>query len=110
MERIVAKKKTVRKAVKKAVKKVAKKKTKRKSVLSQIQCELSSELAALVGAKKMTRPQIVKKIWAYIKAHKRQDSKNRRMIVPDAKLATVLGSRPIDMMKMAGALSKHIKK
>jgi chromatin remodeling complex protein RSC6 len=33
------------------------------------------------------------------------------MIVPDAKLAEVFGSkRPVDMLKMAGLINKHIKK
>ena len=40
----------------------------------------SDELAEIVGTKKSTRPQVVKKLWAYIKAKKLQDSKNRRMI------------------------------
>ncbi|MBI3508356.1 MAG: hypothetical protein HY069_01790 [Chlamydiia bacterium] len=71
---------------------------------------LSPELQEIVGAKKMTRPQVVKKIWIYIKAKKLQDSKNRRLINPDKKLSAVLGSRSIDMLKMAGVLSKHIKK
>ncbi|MBM3191191.1 MAG: hypothetical protein FJZ63_00880 [Chlamydiae bacterium] len=70
---------------------------------------VSADLQAIVGGKTLTRPEIVKKIWAYIKAHKCQDTKNRRMIVPDAKLSKVIGSRPIDMMKLAGCLSKHIK-
>jgi chromatin remodeling complex protein RSC6 len=91
---------------------VAKKKTagkKRKSGLSQQTYTLSEELQEVVGAKKLTRPQIVKKMWVYIKAHKCQDTKNRRMIVPDRKLAAVIGSRPIDMLKLAGHLNKHIK-
>lgn len=83
---------------------------KRKSGLSQTNYSLSPELAEIVGAKKMTRPQIVKKIWVYIKAHKLQDSKNRRMINPDKKLSMVIGSRPIDMLKLAGHLNKHIEK
>ncbi|MCI0381514.1 MAG: SWIB/MDM2 domain-containing protein [Chlamydiae bacterium] len=70
----------------------------------------SAALQEIVGSKKLTRPQIVKKLWIYIKAHKRQDPKKRRMIVPDKKLAAVLGSRPIDMLKIAGCLNKHIKK
>lgn len=82
---------------------------KRKSGLTQQTYSLSPELAAIVGAKTMTRPMVVKKIWVYIKAKKLQDTKNRRMINPDAKLGEVLGKRPIDMLKMAGALSKHIK-
>ena len=32
------------------------------------------------------------------------------MINPDAKLAEVLGKKSIDMLKMAGAISKHLKK
>jgi chromatin remodeling complex protein RSC6 len=90
--------------------KARKSKSKRKSPLSQMQCSLSSELAEIVGSKKATRPQVMKKVWAYIKAKKLQDSKNRRLVCPDKKLAEVLGSRPIDMLKMAGALNKHIKK
>ena len=71
---------------------------------------VSSDLQEIVGGKNMTRPQIVKKLWVYIKAHKCQDSKNRRMICPDKKLSAVIGSRPIDMLKLAGHLNKHIKK
>lgn len=85
-------------------------KGKRKSGLSQLTYSVSSELEEIIGAGKVTRPQIVKKIWAYIKAKKCQDLTNRRLIVPDAKLAKVLGNKPIDMLKMAGALNKHIKK
>ena len=60
--------------------------------------------------KKTTRPQVVKKIWVYIKTKKLQDAKNRRMINPDKKLGEVLGNRSIDMLKMAGAIGKHLKK
>ncbi len=100
------------KAKRRKTKARAKKKTTKKrkpSGLTKMTCSLSPELAAVVGAKKLTRPQVMKKIWVYIKSHKCQDTKNRRMINPDKKLAEVLGKRPIDMLKMAGALSKHIK-
>ncbi len=97
-------------AVKKKAKKAKRKSSGRKSGLSQLNYHLSAELAEVVGTKKATRPQVVKKLWVYIKAKKLQDSKNRRLICPDKKLAEVLGSRPIDMLKMAGALSKHLKK
>ena len=83
--------------------------TKRKSGLSQTTYNLSEELQAVVGAKKLTRPQIVKKLWVYIKAHKCQDAKNKRMIVPDKKLQEVIGKKPVDMLKLAGFLNKHIK-
>lgn len=117
MAKKVVKKKTVAKKAAPKKKAAAPKKkkvaTKRKGSaggLTTMMYGLSDELAAIVGAKKMTRPQVVKKVWAYIKAHKCQDTKNRRMVCPDKTLATVLGPRPIDMLKMAGALSKHIKK
>jgi upstream activation factor subunit UAF30 len=105
-----AKKKTVAKKKKPAVK--AKKKTgaKRKSGLTQMTYALSPELQAVVGTGKMTRPEIVKKLWAYIKSKKCQDTKNRRMIVPDKKLCEVIGNKPVDMLKLAGCLNKHIKK
>jgi len=97
---------------KKKVKAKAKPKTKRKAGggLTTMTYSLSEELAAVVGTKKSTRPQVIKKLWAYIKAHKLQDAKNRRMINPDNKLGAVLGKKQINMLKMAGALNKHIKK
>jgi chromatin remodeling complex protein RSC6 len=100
-------KKTKAKAKTRAKKKTA---TKRKSGLSQMTYGLSPELQAIVGAKQLTRPQIVKKLWIYIKAHRCQDAKNKRMIVPDKKLEAVIGKKPVDMLKLAGHLNKHIKK
>lgn len=82
----------------------------KKSGLTQMTYSVSAELEAVIGTKKATRPQIVKKMWEYIKRHKCQDTKNRRMIVPDNKLSEVIGSRPVDMLKLATALSRHIKK
>jgi upstream activation factor subunit UAF30 len=105
-----AKKAAPKKAAPKKAAAKPKTKSKRVSPLNQLDYSLSPELAEIVGAKKATRPEIVKKVWVYIKAKKLQDTKNKRLINPDAKLATVLGNKPIDMLKMAGALNKHIKK
>ncbi len=72
--------------------------------------EISETLADIVGKGPMPRTEITKKLWAYIKKHKLQDTNNRRNINPDEKLAKVLGtSKPIDMFKMTSKLSKHIK-
>ena len=84
-------------------------KGKRKSGLMMTQCKLSEELAAIVGCKSATRPEVVKKMWVYIKKHKLQDAKKKRIIKPDAKLAEVIGKKPVDMLKLAGLISKHIK-
>lgn len=97
----------------KAAKRKPAKKAKRRGGgggLTKLQYHLSPELAEVVGAKKASRPQVVKKLWHYIKAKKLQDTKNRRMINPDKKLGEVLGNRQINMLKMAGAISKHLKK
>jgi len=95
---------------KKKAKAKAKTKTKKKSGLTQTTYVLSEELAVIVGSKKLTRPQVVKQLWVYIKKHKLQDAKKRRMINPDQKLSEVIGKKPVDMLKLAGLLSKHIKK
>ena len=109
----MAKKKRAAVKTKTKAKIVKKKKTsgkKRTTALAQLNYTLSPELAEIVGGKKMTRPQIVKKLWVYIKAKKCQDAKNRRLIVPDKKLSEVIGSKPVDMLKLACLLNKHIKK
>lgn len=109
-KKTVARKKTAVKKAPARKKTAAKPKGKRKTALNQLSYPLSEELAAIVGVSKATRPQIIQKLWIYIKANGCQDTKKRRMIVPDKKLALVLGNKPIDMLKMAGLLNKHIKK
>ena len=71
---------------------------------------LSSELQVIVKEEKLSRPEVVKKMWEYIKKHNCQDKKNKRLIIPDAKLAKVFGSKePIDMLKLAGLLTPHLQ-
>lgn len=71
--------------------------------------QVSKELAEVVNGTLMPRTEVTKKVWEYIKKHKLQDTKNKRVINPDAKLAKVLGSTaPIDMFKMTSKISKHL--
>jgi DNA topoisomerase-1 len=71
---------------------------------------LSAELADVVGKPELSRSEVTKELWLYIKEHNLQDPANRRLIVPDAKLAKVFGnSEPLDMFKLAGVLNKHFK-
>lgn len=110
-KRPAAKKRSTKKAMtRRSAPKKAKKASsgKKRPGLAQTTYTLSPALAGIVGTSKSTRPQIVKKLWVYIKAHKLQDAKNRRMIVPDRKLSEVIGGRPVDMLKLAGHLNKHI--
>ena len=70
---------------------------------------LSKELAAVLGDKPLPRTEIVSKLWVYIKAHKLQDSINKRMINADAKLKAVFGKAQVSMFEMAGLIGKHVK-
>lgn len=75
-------------------------------LMKEMRC--SDELRAIVKEKKISRGQMMKSIWVYIKKHKLQDKKDKRTINPDEKLAAVLGKEPVNMFKMAGKLSEHL--
>merc|ERR1711907_19444 len=66
---------------------------------------LSPALAAICGGTTMPRTEVTKKIWIYIKKFKLNEG---RIIKPDAKLKAVLPVASIDMLKMAGYISKHL--
>jgi chromatin remodeling complex protein RSC6 len=68
-------------------------------------------LAAVVGDKPIPRPQVVKKLWEYIKANNLQDEKNKRVIIADEKLKPVFnGKKQVDMFEMTKLVSGHLKK
>jgi len=70
----------------------------------------SSLLAEVVGAKAIPRTEVTKKLWAYIKRNKLQDTKNRRMINADDALKAVFGGRgKVTMFEMTKLVSKHLK-
>jgi chromatin remodeling complex protein RSC6 len=71
---------------------------------------LSKEMSDFIGAPEASRPEVVKAFWAYVKSNKCQDPANKQMIVPDAKLATIMGSEPCGMLKIMGKLSPHFIK
>jgi DNA topoisomerase-1 len=86
-------------------------KSKKKSTLKQPTYKISSDLAKIVGSTELTRPEVTKQVWVYIKKHNLQDPTNKRLIRPDAQLAKVFGSKdPVDMLKLASFLNKHLKK
>lgn len=85
------------------------KKTGPKGNRSSLKYHLSPELAELLGDTDLTRGEVTKRIWDYIKANKLQDPNNRRRIIPDEKLAKIFGSpEPIDMFKLATVLTPHL--
>lgn len=85
------------------------KKKERASARKETIYKLSKALADVLQAAHITRTELMKKIWEYIKEHELQDKKNKRLIVPDKKLAKVFGSnKSIDMMKLPSVLGKHL--
>jgi len=69
----------------------------------------SKELAAVVGSKPLPRPEVVSKVWDYIKKHKLQDPQNKREIMADVKLQAVFGKNRVTMFEMNKHLAQHLK-
>ncbi len=70
----------------------------------------SEKLAPVVGTKPIPRTEVTKRLWAYIKKHKLQDTKNRRMINADDTLQSVFGGRSsVNMFEMTKLVSKQLK-
>merc|ERR1712196_314550 len=67
--------------------------------------KLSDALAAVCGKKVMPRTAVTKSIWAYIK---KSGLSTGRIIKPDAKLKAIFPVASLDMLKMAGYISKHL--
>ncbi|MFY3385406.1 DNA topoisomerase III [Paracidovorax sp. MALMAid1276] len=68
----------------------------------------SAALAAVIGSEPVARPEAVKKMWEYIKAHNLQDPKDKRTIVADDKLRAVFGKDSAGMFELAGILGNHL--
>jgi chromatin remodeling complex protein RSC6 len=105
-------KKVAKKAAKKAAPKkvVAKKKVARKpNAAFMVALKPSALLAAVVGDKPLSRPEVTKKIWAYIKKNGLQDSVNRRNINADAKLGPIFGGKKqVSMFDLTKLVSKQL--
>ncbi|KAF9485968.1 SWIB-domain-containing protein [Pholiota conissans] len=69
---------------------------------------LSEPLAALLQVDKLSRPQVVKQLWVYIKANELQNPGNKREILCDTNLRAVFNVDKIDMFKMNKVLGQHL--
>lgn len=70
---------------------------------------VSPELAAVVGNGPIPRPEVVKKLWAYIKSKGLQDKANKRNINADENLKKVFGGKSVvSMFEMTKLVSKHL--
>ena len=69
----------------------------------------SDELSKVTGSKPLPRSEVAKKLWIYIKKHKLQDNKNRRMINADENLKVVFGGKKqVSMFDMTKLVGKHL--
>lgn len=83
------------------------KSTPRKPLISTRKVILSEPLADLLGETQLTRTDVVRRIWAYIKEHNLQNPNNGKEILSDEKLELIFG-KSTDMFKMHKLLVKHM--
>jgi chromatin remodeling complex protein RSC6 len=66
-------------------------------------------LAAVVGSTPVPRTELTKKLWAYIKKNKLQDTKVKTQINADAALKAVFGGKSkVSMFEMTKLVSQHV--
>ena len=64
--------------------------------------KLSPILAEITGKEEMTRGEVMKALWVYIKSNDLQDPENRRRILADDKLKELFGGEEsVDMFQLA---------
>ena len=60
----------------------------------------------MIGCDKLSRPQVVKQLWAYIKDNELQNPANKREIICDANLRAVFNADKVDMFRMNKTLGQ----
>ena len=77
----------------------------------QMELDVSEELAAIIGTnsgERISRPQCVKRLWAYLKEHNLQDPENKQFFTPDATMEPVFGNERMRAFHMSKYLKKHL--
>jgi upstream activation factor subunit UAF30 len=70
-----------------------------------------SQLARVVGSQPMTRSEITKRVWDYVKKNNLQDSQNRRMINADSTMRPIFnGQDQVSMFEMTKLVNQHVSK
>ena len=69
----------------------------------------SKDLAAVVGSDPLPRPEVVSKVWDYIKRSNLQNPANKREVKADDKLRAVFGKERVTMFEMNTYLAQHLK-
>ena len=74
---------------------------------------VSDELAKIIGTakgEKVSRPQVTKMLWTYLKEHKLQDPENKQWFTPDKVMEPVFGKEKIKCFSMATHIKTHLTK
>ena len=67
-------------------------------------------LGAVIGQEPLPRPQVIKKLWEYIKAEGLQDPNDKKMINADDALRPVFGGKDrVDMFEMTKLVMGHLR-
>ena len=80
---------------------------------NQMELNVSKELATIIGTgkgEKITRPRVVKRLWAYLKEHNLQDPENKQFFTPDATMEPVFGNERMKSFSMSKYLKEHLTK
>lgn len=70
--------------------------------------KVSDDLQKVVGESRMSRPQVTKKVWEYIKDNELQNPEDKRNIIADDNLRTIFGKDEVTMFEMTKLISKHL--
>lgn len=68
-----------------------------------------AQLSEIVGRDPLTRADMTKRLWDYIKKNNLQDATNRRMINADDKLRPIFGKDQVSMFEMTRLVNQHVK-
>jgi len=71
--------------------------------------KLSPQLQDIIGPGPMSRGEVTKALWVYIKENNLQDENDKRTIVADEKLKKIFdGEEKLNMFEMMKFVSKHL--
>merc|ERR1712192_127860 len=72
--------------------------------------KLKEPLSSICKAKKMTRYEVLRKIWTYIRVKKLQDPKDKRLVICDDNLRKMTKLKEIDAKSVTGFLKPFMEK
>ena len=71
-------------------------------------CNIKPPLSDFLGVDQTSRPQVVSKLWAYIKEHQLQNPDDKREIIFDASLRNIFETDKATMFSINKLISKFI--